>query len=586
MSPFFILSLELNVRDTILFTIRGANKLTEESARRQPSMQPKFATANVPFAEIPGQTRLFLDHLSRRDGLAEFYPEIARTPHELAATVPSVLSEYSVDRGKVCEALLDINKACGASDVTFRNIEKLRQPNTVAVLTGQQAGLFGGPLYTIYKAMSAIKMAAELEKIGVSAVPLFWAATEDHDFDEVSSVSNINRADQLESTSYIPSDRKADFPVGSIEVDDGINEVIENVFDALSHTEYSDELRASLADAWSVGRGFGEAFLRQLAKIFAKYGLVFVDPRNLELKRLSSPILQDAIRSSDKIADSLTARSIELTERGYHSQVLVESDHVTYFLINDAGERSAVRKVGESTYRSKIDKREYSLDNLVEIARTQPERISPGVMLRPVVQDHLFPTICYFGGGAEIAYFAQNSVVYKHLGRRSTPIIHRQSLTLVESRHHRTVDKYGLDLTAMLVGRDVVLPRLVEKYLSPETAKLIADVEERINAELSRLDSAVIDIDVTLAANLAKRRQKMIYHIGAIRKKAFAAALRNSGDAERRLNAAFESLLPGGHLQERSINLLTFVNRYGISLIDSIYDSIDIEQKDHVVVYL
>ncbi|MGB5013754.1 MAG: bacillithiol biosynthesis BshC, partial [Pyrinomonadaceae bacterium] len=252
----------------------------------------------------------------------------------------------------------------------------------------------------------------------------------------------------------------------------------------------------------------------------------------------------------------------------------------------DQGVRSAIRRTGDGDYRSKADKREFTTPEMLEIAASEPERFSPGVMLRPVVQDYLFPTICYFGGGAEIAYFGQNSAVYETLGRPVTPVLHRQSFTVIEPRHERILNDLDLDFTDLFAGIDSLLPSLIEKHISPDTAKLFADVEERMNIELDRLDRSLTALDVTLAANLAKRKRKMIYHIDALRKKAYRAELRKSEMINGRIGAAFSSIYPNGHLQERSINIVTYLNKYGPNFVDWLYDSIDLDDRGHRLIHL
>lgn len=560
--------------------------MRSESACQTSSVNSELHISSIPFSVLPGQSQLFLDHLEDPASLSRYYPNAVSSVSELAGFADKVLDNYTIDRNAVCDALTDINTVCGASDATIRNIETLRNVRTVAVLTGQQSGLFTGPLYTIYKALSAVKMAERLTAEGIPAVPLFWAATEDHDFDEVAGVSLIGRDADVHNVRYDPLGRIADTQVGSVGLDGSIIETIKEFVSVLPTTEFTASVEQMLTASWEPTTKFGEAFLRQLAEIFRPYGLIFVDPQNLALKRLTSPICVEAIRNIESIVKKLTERTDQLTADGYHTQVLVEDDHFPLFWQTEDGIRSAIRKIADGKYRSKVDRREFTTEELINIAETTPERFSPGVMLRPVVQDQLFPTICYFGGGAEIAYFAQNSVVYQALDRPVTPVFHRQSFTIVEARHRRTLDDLGLSFCDLFAGIDKLLPVLIERNISPETARLFAKVEESINTELNRLDQSLSDLDVTLAANLAKRRRKIIYHVGAMRKKAYLAQLRKSETLNKRISAAFAELYPNGHLQERTVNVMTYLNKYGANFIDWIYDAIDLDDRGHRLIYL
>ncbi|HNU08209.1 MAG TPA: bacillithiol biosynthesis BshC, partial [Pyrinomonadaceae bacterium] len=236
--------------------------------------------------------------------------------------------------------------------------------------------------------------------------------------------------------------------------------------------------------------------------------------------------------------------------------------------------------------KAKDLEREFTRDELAAIARSEPHRFSPSVVLRSVVQDYLLPTVCYYGGAAEIAYFAQSGEVYKLLNRPVTTILHRQSFTFVDSKHGKTMSRYGLDLTDLFGGTEELVPRIVGNHLNAETAGLFASVEEKINIELNRLDQNLVTVDPTLADGLANRRKKILYHIGNLRRKFYRAQYQKDEAIRRRFETAFASLMPNGHLQERTLNVTTFLNHYGSYFIDWIYQGIDLDDKGHRVLSL
>jgi uncharacterized protein YllA (UPF0747 family) len=207
-------------------------------------------------------------------------------------------------------------------------------------------------------------------------------------------------------------------------------------------------------------------------------------------------------------------------------------------------------------------------------------------MLRPVVQDYLFPTICYFGGAAEIAYFAQNSEVYRTLNRPVTPIFHRQSFTIVEAKQRKVLNKFELTLPDLFAGIETTLLNIAEGDTSELSPRVFAEVERSFIAELDKLDERLSVVDPTLAASLAKRRNKILYHIAALRKKTLMAELRRKGTVERQISNLFAALLPNGELQERSINVYSFIDRFGQGFIERVYQSIDLEDKCHRVIDL
>ena len=558
--------------------------MKQEPARVPGRGNAKLLVSSLPFSEIPGQSRLFLDYLRDPVSLRKYYPNAVASPADLATFVPQVLAGYQTDREALTAALLRRNTGLGAGEATLANIRLLAEADTVGVVTGQQAGLFTGPLYTIYKALSAIRMAERLNKSGIRAVPVFWIATEDHDFDEVSEAFFVGRNGKTFRAAYRPTSYTQNSAVGLAEIDDTIESVIDEVFAESPDTEFVKDIREMMLLCWGNSATFGEAFGTTLIRLLGRFGLIVIDPLDAEIKRLAAPVYKHAVGKAAEIVDAVGERSRELEAAGYHAQVAVEKNHFPLFWHSDAGQRLALRKRGDGIYRAKGDSREFSLDELSRLAADEPERFSPGVMLRPVVQDFLLPTVCYFGGAAEVAYFAQNSEVYRILERPVTPILHRQSFTVVESKQLRIMDKLDLGIPDLFAGKEKVLLGIAEAGAAADTPKQFADVEEKINIELDRLDGRLSEIDTTLAANLATRRRKIVYHIGALRKKALLAEARRGTTTTQRIDTLFAALLPNGHLQERSLNVFTFLNKFGMNFVDWLYEAVDLDDKDHRVI--
>lgn len=560
--------------------------MNQTSARSSESAPTNVEVKGIPFSELPNQSRLFLEYLRDPGGLKKYYPNAVHSPLDVSTFAAEVLTNYKVDRERLCNALVDINKQAGSGEKTFANIELLRGSHTVAVVTGQQAGLFTGPLYTIYKALSAIRLSEELNANGTKAVPVFWAATEDHDFDEVAEMFVTNVSGERVRLQYKPSDRSDELPVGERILDATIADVIDELFTSLPVTESSSQLRQLLTSAYKQDTSFGLAFERIVATLLADFGLIIVDPLHDELKRLAAPIYKEAITHAARIVSAIGDRNKDLETNGFHTQVLVESDYFPLFWHDDKGSRTALKKADDGVYRPRSGTDEFTVKQLEELAVSDPRRFSPGVMLRPVVQDYLLPTFCYFGGAAEIAYFAQNGAVYETLRRPVTPIFHRQSFTIVESRNRRILNKFGWDLSSLFAGRESVTLDAAAKVLSPETADLFAEIDATIKAELDRLDKQLSASDPTLAANLATRRRKILHHIETLRKKALMSEVRKDETMHRQIDDLFGALVPGGALQERSANIFAFLNKHGFGFVGLLYDAIDLNDKDHRIIYL
>jgi bacillithiol biosynthesis cysteine-adding enzyme BshC len=541
----------------------------------------KLNIAGIPFSEIPGQSALFTAYLDDPLLLRAYYPNVVEDPLDAAAFIPSVIQNYKTDRSELCTSLAALNTSLGASSRTMANIDLLRSDDTVAVVTGQQAGLFGGPLYTLYKALSAIKLAEEMNATGVTAVPVFWMATEDHDLEEVASTYFLDHERQIYKAGYKPIAHVENCPVGKVEIDESISQVFDNLRSGLSTVGFSSDSIDVLRRYWKSGMTFGSAFGATILSLLSDYGLIMLDPLDPDLKRLAGPIYAKAIERSDDIVASILERDIELKRDGFDSQVLVEGEYFPLFWHDDNGGRMALRKVGPESFRPRGQTTEFSRGDLLKIAEEDPARFSPGVMLRPAVQDYLLPAVAYFGGGAEISYFAQNSVVYEVLERPVTPIFHRQSFTVVEPKSKKVMEKLSLQYSDLLKKPEAVTLDWAADNLDAETSAAFLTAEESVTDALLQIGAHVGKIDITLLDNLAKRQRKMSYHINAIKKKALLALSRKNGHAERWINQVFTNLMPNGHLQERSINAFSFIHRYGPEFIKWIYEAVDLTDKRH-----
>ncbi|MGI9036474.1 MAG: bacillithiol biosynthesis cysteine-adding enzyme BshC [Pyrinomonadaceae bacterium] len=532
------------------------------------------------YEKLPNQSRLFLDFQADAPNIRKFYPE------KLSENfIKTVLANYKTDRNALCDALEDLNKNFGASEKTLENINLLRETDGAAVVTGQQAGLFSGALYTIYKALSAIRLAQDLRRQNVKAAPIFWIAEEDHDFDEVKKTFVVNSAGNLAEIENTPRAFEKNSPVGFVQLDETIKDTRAKLFDALRQSEFTEELKNLLRETYNARETFSAAFAKFLTKIFGKYGLIILSPLDEKLKKLSAPIFSEAVKKSDEIRAALLDRTKRLEADGFHAQVLVERDFFPFFLI-EGKSRFALKKNENGKYQAKGTKREFSLENLIKIAENEPQKLSPNALMRPVAQDFLLPTITYFGGAAEIAYFAQNAEIYRVLNRPATPVKHRASLTIVEPKNRRTLEKYHLKFSDLFAGYEEISARVVNEFLAGGAALKFSETAETINAQLNRLDKSLSEIEPTLSANLNMRRRKILYHVGALEKKFQLSELRKNDDARRRLEFLFASLLPRRALQERTLNVVYFLSLYGENFIDWIYDAVSTEEKEHQIMYL
>jgi len=539
----------------------------------------------IPFDQVPHQTKLFLDYLKDPVALRRFYPSAVRFHHELPTRAPEVLANYKTDRAILCGALARMNRGWGAGATTLSNIDLLARPDCVAAVSGQQAGLFTGPLYTIYKALAAVKLAGCLSQRGTPAVPVFWMATEDHDFAEVAKAEFINRDCAFDSVHVSPVHDEG-IPVGNVELDDSVNVAVDSVLAALPNTEFAPEMEKILRDGWQPGRTYGEAFARMLTSLLGQHGLIILDPLDPDLKKLAAPLYAEAANRSHEIAIAVTQRSRELEAAGYHVQVVASENSFPLFMLDVQGARQAVARTEDGLYQTKAGGEKFSASQLAAEAAREPAKFSPNVTLRAVVQDYLLPTIAYYGGAAEIAYFAQTAEVYRVLQRPATPILPRASMTIIEKHTGRSLERYQLKLSDFFAGLDTVLARVVEEHLGTAAAESFNRTEASVNQELDSLQTQLRQVDPTLADALETGRKKINYQIEGLRTRFHRAQMARDEAVHRQLQRAFDLLYPEKTLQERRINITSLLARHGHYVIDWIYNAINLGSTDHQVLYL
>ncbi len=559
---------------------------TAETACHSTPEQAGLRVETIPFDQIPQQSRLFLDYLRDPIALRRFYPEAVRFHYEVSERRDRVLANHKTDRAAVCDALEQMNRSWGASEKTLANIRLLRDVDCIAVVSGQQAGLFTGPLYTIYKALSAVKLAECMSQRGIKSVPVFWMATEDHDFPEVAKAEVINRDCALSSVS-VPAEVHPDgLPVGRVVLDESIRASVQSLLEALPKTEFTEDLEKVLRDAYQPGREFGDAFAQVMTALVGRQGLILLDPLDSQLKKVAAPLYAEAARHAHEIAIAIVNRSRELEEAGYHAQVAPSENSFPLFWHDDSSARHALARTDSGKYQTKDGGEEHSAEDLAAWALREPDRFSPNVTLRAVVQDFLLPTVAYYGGAAEIAYFAQTAEVYRILGRPVTPILQRASMTLVERHTWRSLERYGIRLSDFFAGLDHVLAKVVQEYLGKETSAAFEHTTKTFNSELDDLQEQLRHVDPTLAEALEKGRRKINYQIDGLRTRFNRAQVGRDEAVHRQIERAFDLLYPGKTLQERRINITSLLARHGRYAVDWVYGAIDLGSNDHQIVYL
>ena len=533
----------------------------------------------LPYAHIPHTTRLFSDFLSDYPKVQQFYPRSPNFSEWLSQETPN--QRYDpLRRASVSDILERQNRAWGASDKTIANVARFRDGASAAV-TGQQVGLFGGPAFSLYKALTAVKLAEEASAAGVDTVPVFWIATTDHDLAEVNHVAfpAPNAGLQTISTS---SHGLEDAPVGTIHFGEDIRIAVQSASEILGDSPISDMLR----DSYRPGETLGSAFARLFARLFTDWGVILLDPSDPELHALAMPVYAAAIERAARLDDALLARGKELESAGYHQQVKVTPSSTLLFIIRDGARIPIHRRVNGNSIEFLVRDEKISQQDLLHQIATAPHNFSPNVLLRPVVQDHLLPTLAYTGGTAEVAYFAQAAVVYEEIKGRVTPIVPRFSATIIDPKIQGLLERYALSVQGLFAGEDAVREKIAKKILPEELQSAFDRAAQTLDQSLAAVRAALLQLDKTLGEAADNAGSKMQHQLETLRSRAARAELRQSELAARHAQQLTSSLYPNKSLQEREIGGIYYLARHGDDLLHQLYENLQTDCHDHQLITL
>ena len=530
----------------------------------------------LPFRQIPHTTRLFLDYLEFTPDIQQFYPR-SNSFLDWAKDERSLVQYPAERRERVATILERQNRALGAPSQTLENIAQFRA-GSCAVVTGQQVGLFGGPVFSIYKALSAVKLADEARKLGISCVPIFWLATEDHDLEEVSQVRIPALEGQLERL-VSATHAKADAPVGSITFGTEIWEVVSRAANLLGESEAA----MLLAECYRPGETFGTAFAKLFARLFGDLGVILLDGSDPELDEIAAPLYRQAIERALELNRLLLQRDQELQAAGYHQQVRITKSSSLFFVMRE-GSRIPVHEVSRGQFLIGEEKR--SQEQLAEMVNSAPQSFSPNVLLRPVVQDYVLPTLAYVGGAAEVAYFAQAGVVYEDFLGRITPIVPRFSATLIEPKSQALLEKYRLAFPDVFHGPEALRERIGAHMLPANLQACFDQATAAVEGSMAAIRESLAQLDKTLIESANHAESKMLYQITNLQSRAARAELRHSEVVGRHAEGLSNSLYPDKTLQEREFAGIYFLAKHGRKLLHDLLGTIHPDCVDHQLITL
>lgn len=499
--------------------------------------------------QLPHAAKLSRDYVEHFAKLESFYAH--RPDLKAVASVAKKLKFPAERRYEVAAILRAQNLVYGSGVETEKNLARL-EDGAFAVVTGQQVGLFSGPAYAFYKALTAVQAAQELTRAGTPAVPVFWMATEDHDVDEVRHTTWFSEGKLRRYE--LPKPAEDAQPVGRIRLGEFIRDCLQEVEPTLG-----DTFAGILRESYTPVATYGSAFARLFAQVFADQGLILLDPLDERLHRLAAPILHSALAERDELEDLLLKRGKELERAGYEVQVNVTARSTLLFSLQGGKRRVITASNGQFTCGEKNAPREEWLRQI----EAHPELFSPNALLRSVVQDYLLPTIAYFGGPAEIAYFAQSHVLYEKLLGRMPVILPRADFTLVDPKGVRLLKKYGLKVEDVWCGSQVLRKKMYTSQLPKKLARSFDVNLRQIERNLHNLHKSIARVDPTIQGTIARAEKRIRYQLEKLRFKTGASLDRHEKLVEQHQQFLENLLYPQKGLQSRDLCFLPFLARWG-----------------------
>lgn len=506
----------------------------------------------LPIEVLPHQPQLLRDYVHSYDRVSAFFqhkPELSSILNVARAL------DFPADRRRAVAGILrHQNELLGSGERTLANLDRLDK-GAVAVVSGQQVGLFSGPAYAVYKAIAAIRIAKDLTEQGVDAVPVFWMATEDHDLDEVRHVSFFHEGKLMKFE--LPAGVGKGAPVGRITLGPEIVNLRTAAVPLLGGDHSS--VAKIVCECYGPEETYGSAFGKLFARLLGSSGLILLDPLDLRLHQIAEPIVAKAIEQRDSLEEQLLDRDKAIENSGYPPQVKVTSRSTSLFHISSDGRQAITSNAG----KFESGRKSWTQTQLLDEIHSEPENFSPNALLRPVVQDFLVPTVAYIGGPSEISYFAQSEVLYRNLLGRMPVMLPRTGFTLVDTKAQRLLTHYGLRVEDVWSGPQELGKRISKASVPENISSLLDENGTEIKKRLQQWSEAVAVLDPTLKDAVETAQQKITYQAEKLQQKIGRAL-------DHRLNvlAAHEEFLsnllyPEKTLQSRELCFLPFAARWG-----------------------
>lgn len=540
----------------------------------------------INFSDIPGNHNLFLDYLYEFENVKDFYKNDFHNKEEYSGIFHRISESHDHSREALSQTLKVQYQGFNPSAKTQKNISALGDKKTLAVVTGQQLGILGGPLYTFYKLMSAIKLSTFLSERydDYYFVPVFWLEGDDHDFNEVRGINLPNENNEIIKIGYdqeVEDEEDNKGSIGNLILNESLEKFYSELEKNLRVTEFTPQLLDKIKSFYTVGKTFKQAFKELLFWLFDQYGLVIFDPQDKNIKNLLKPVFKKEITNFRTHTEKLVKVSAKLEEI-YHAQVKVRP--VNLFYSYEEG-RYLIEPV-ENEFRLKRKRKKFTLDEMLSHIDNEPENFSPNVLLRPICQDYVLPTAFYIGGPSEISYFAQVMPLYDFYNVEAPIIYPRASATIIEKNINSIIEKFGINLNELFQDPEGLKQKVIDSFSKTSVEDIFNGTTSQIDLAFDQLKEKLFELDKTISDASSKYKEKIIKYVEELKGKAYDAQKRKHEITLRQIERVINVAFPNSILQEREINFIYFANKYGVEIINKLFLEITINKFEHQLISL
>ena len=525
---------------------------------------------------------LFRDYIFNFENISGYYEYDYRDIDSYKKRVLDLEADYDEkNRIKIYSILKNYNKKIGCGQKTLENIEKLKSQKSAVVIGGQQPGFLTGPLFIIFKILTILKLSSFLhKKLKIPVVPCFWNASDDNSAGQVDNLNIINNEIvniKLELSDFDRKKRYSDIYL----TEDRFKEAIEELENLLHLTSFKsgiiDFLKNGLSDVFKNCSNIeskiniSSFFSSVIVRMFSNYGLVIIDPADIELKKLGYSLLEFDVSNHYRISRLINSTGKKLNSSGYHSQLNSIAGVLDFFYCED-GIRNRIYSNGDNLFE--IENKRYDKKEFWGLMKKNPAGISLNVVLRPLLQDRLLPVLCSICGPGESSYFVQVKPVYDLYNLKMPIIYPRFSATIIEKKIKKLFKKLKITDVMLESGKEETIRQIVGKGLEIDLEKLMLDLENDIQIRLEKLERVFLDFEMNISDSFDRIKRNLKKEIKVLNKKLYSELKRQNEFVVESINKLYRNIFPNGNLQEREINILSYLNRYGFAFMDDLYSVI------------